>query len=115
PLIKAGESVGVLMFFVSKSWAADEEIISLLARMAENVSFALENFDRADEKAKSDEHRERIARMYAALSATNEAIIRAKTREELCGLVCAAAELSDTSICNRLSLVDPDGASLRIV
>ena len=53
PLIKAGESIGVLMFFVGKLWAADEEIVALMARIAENVSFALDNFDRAGEKAKS--------------------------------------------------------------
>ena len=47
PLIKAGESVGVLLFFVGKSWAEDEEIVALMARIAENVSFALDNFDRA--------------------------------------------------------------------
>ena len=61
PLIKVGNSVGVLMFFVSKSWAADDEIIALLARMAENVSFALDNFERAAEKAKVDEQKERGA------------------------------------------------------
>jgi diguanylate cyclase (GGDEF)-like protein len=115
PLIKLGKSVGVLMFFVSKSWAVDDEIIALLARMAENVSFALENFDRVDEKARSDAHRERLTRMFAALSATNEAIMRAKSREELCDLVCEAAVLGETSICNRLSLVEPGGAFLRIV
>ena len=91
PLVKAGNSVGVLMFFVSKSWAADEEIIALLTRMAENVSFALDNFDRASEKARVDQHEERLARMYAALSATNEAIMRAKSRAELFELVCEAA------------------------
>jgi diguanylate cyclase (GGDEF)-like protein len=115
PLIKTGKSVGILMFFVSKTWVADDEIIALLARMAENVSFALENFDRADEKAKSDAQRERLTRMFAALSATNEAIMRARTREELCGLVCEAAVLGGTSICNRISFVEPDGASVRIV
>ena len=67
PLIKAGKSTGVLAFLVSKSWARDEEIIALLARIAENVSFALENFDRADEKARVDEQEEHLARMYAAL------------------------------------------------
>jgi diguanylate cyclase (GGDEF)-like protein len=115
PLIKSGKSAGVWMFFVSKSWAADDEIIALLARMAENVSFALENFDRADEKAKSDAHKERLSRMFAALGAANEAIMRAKTRAELCDLVCEAAVLGGTSICNRISLVEPDDASLRIV
>jgi len=91
PLIKAGNSVGVLLFFVSKSWAADKEIVALLARMAENVSFALDNFDRADKKAKADKEEERLTRMFVALSATNEAIMRAKTRAELFELACEAA------------------------
>ena len=68
------------MFFVGKSWAADEEIVAVLARMAENVSFALDNFERAAEKAKADAQKERLTRMFAALSATNEAIMRAKSR-----------------------------------
>src|SRR5260370_11531007 len=62
-----------------------------MARIAENVSFALDNFDRADEKARTEEQKERLGRMFAALSATNEAIMRAKSRTELFDLVCAAA------------------------
>ena len=91
PLIKAGQSVGVLMFFVGKLWAADEEIVALMARIAENVSFALDNFERANEKAKADAQKDRLARMLAALSATNEAIVRATSRTELFELVCEAA------------------------
>ena len=91
PLIRGGQSVGVLLFFVSKSWAADEEIIALLARIAENVSFALDNFERANEKSIADQKQERLTRMFAALSATNEAIMRAKSRTELHQLVCEAA------------------------
>jgi diguanylate cyclase (GGDEF)-like protein len=53
--------------------------------------------------------------MFAALSAANEAIIRAKTREELCDLVCAAAVLGDRSIFNHISLVEPGGGFLRVV
>ena len=67
PLIKMGKSVGVLMFFVGRSWAKDEEIIALFARMAENVSFALDNFERAAEKVKADEQKQSLTRMYAAL------------------------------------------------
>jgi len=115
PLVKEGISIGVLMFFVSKSWVADEEIVALLARMGENVSFAVENLDRAAAKAKSERQRERLTGMFAALSATNEAIIRARTREELCDLVCEAAILGEASIYTRLSLIEPDGTSLRIV
>jgi len=91
PLIKAGESVGVVMFFVGKSWAADDEIIALLARIAENASFALDNFERANEKARTDGQKERLTRMFAALSATNEAIMRARSRAEMFELVCGAA------------------------
>jgi diguanylate cyclase (GGDEF)-like protein len=91
PLIKADESVGVLMFFVGKLWAEDEEIVALMARIAENVSFALDNFERASEKARADAQKERLTRMLAALSATNEAIVRATSRTELFELVCEAA------------------------
>jgi diguanylate cyclase (GGDEF)-like protein len=115
PLVKEGISVGILMYFVSKSWVADEEIVALLTRTAENVSSAIENLDRAAEKAKSEKQRERLTGMFAALSATNEAIIRSGTREELCDLVCKAAILGETSICTRLSLIESDGTSLRIV
>ena len=82
-MIKASKSIGVLMFFVGRSWATDEEIVALFSRIAENVSFALDNFDRAAEKARADEATQSLTRMYAALSATNEAIMRAKTRTEL--------------------------------
>jgi diguanylate cyclase (GGDEF)-like protein len=91
PLTRFGNSIGVLIFFVGNSWAADEEIIALLAGIAENVSVALDNFGRATEKAKADFERERLSRMFAALSATNEAIMRARSRLEMFELVCAAA------------------------
>ncbi|MFQ3456847.1 GAF domain-containing protein [Bradyrhizobium sp. UFLA01-814] len=91
PLTRFGKSVGVLIFFTGNSWARDEEIIALLAGIAENVSVALDNFGRATEKAKADAERERLSRMFAALSATNEAIMRARSRLEMFELVCAAA------------------------
>ena len=115
PLIKAGKSIGVLMFFVSKSWAADEEIVALLARMAENVSFALENFDRAAEKARVDDRDERLARMFAALSATNEAIMRAKSRAELFELVCDAAVHGAKFSSTTIGLARPHSEFLHIV
>ena len=101
------------MFFVGKSWAADEEIIALLARIAENVSFALDNFERANAKAKADEQKERLTRMFAALSATNEAIMRAKSRTEMFELVCAAAAQGGRFNSTSILLVRPDSDSLR--
>jgi diguanylate cyclase (GGDEF)-like protein len=114
PLIKAGNSVGVLLFFVGRSWAADEEIVALLARMAENVSFALDNFERAAEKASVDREEERLTRMYAALCATNEAIMRAKSRAELFDLVCAAAANGGKFSSTTIALAEPNSEFLRI-
>jgi len=54
PLVKGGQSIGVILFFVTKSWAADKEIIALLSRMGETVSAALDNLDRAFEKVQAD-------------------------------------------------------------
>src|SRR5258708_21008736 len=103
------------MFFVSQSWAADQEIIALLARIAENVSFALDNFERAAEKEKADEQKERLTRMFAALSATNEAITRAKSRTELFDLVCEAAVQGAKFVSTTVALAEPDSLYLRVV
>ena len=108
PLIKAGESIGVLMFFVGKLWAEDEEIIALMARIGENVSFAIENFERAGEKARADAQKERLGRMLAALSATNEAIVRATSRTELFELVCEAAAKGGRFNSTSILLARPD-------
>ncbi|MBY9027908.1 GAF domain-containing protein, partial [Pseudomonas fluorescens] len=52
PLIKHGQSIGVILSFVSPSWANDEEIVALMLRIAENLCFAIDNFDRESEKAR---------------------------------------------------------------
>jgi diguanylate cyclase (GGDEF)-like protein len=115
PLIQAGKSVGVLMFFVSKSWAADEEILALMGRIAENVSVALDNLDRGSEKAKTEEQRDRLARMFAALGATNEAIMRAKSRAELFDMVCEAAVLGAKFSSTTIALAETNSEFLRVV
>ena len=115
PLIKAGQSVGVLMFFTSKSWAQDEEIIALMARIAENVSVALDSFDRAAERTKTEEQKERLTRMFAALSATNEAIMRAKSRAQLFEMVCEAAAKGGKFTSTSINLVNRDSDFLDIV
>ncbi|TWI02586.1 GAF domain-containing protein [Bradyrhizobium daqingense] len=115
PLVKGGESVGVILFFISKSWAKDQEVVALLLRMAENVSFALQNFDRDEEKAQIAREEERLARMYAALSATNEAIIRATSRAELFDLVCEASVQGGKFGSATIALAEPASELLRVV
>jgi diguanylate cyclase (GGDEF)-like protein len=115
PLIKSGKSVGVLLFFLGRSWAADEEIIAVLSRMAENVSFALDNFERAAERAKADKQKERLARMFSALSATNEAIMRAKSRTELFELVCESVSKGAKFTSTCVALAKPGSDYLDMV
>jgi diguanylate cyclase (GGDEF)-like protein len=62
PLLRKGtESVGVLLFTAGEKNVFSEDMVPLLAKLAENISFALDNFDRADEKAKADERIEYLA------------------------------------------------------
>ncbi len=115
PLLKDDRAIGVLVFLSSELGAFSPELTELLQRLAENVSFALDNFARADEKAKAEEQKDRLTRMFAALSATNEAIMRAKTRAEMFDLVCEAAANGGKFTSTTISLANPDSDFLDIV
>ena len=85
PLIIEGRSAGILYFFFGRTTGTrDDELLKLMQDIADNVSFGLQMFEREEQK-------QRISRMYAALSATNEAIMRAKSRDELFQMVTKAA------------------------
>jgi diguanylate cyclase (GGDEF)-like protein len=56
-----GRPVGVLTILASEPHAFTPELVGLLTRLASNVSFALDNFHRADEKAKADERIQYLA------------------------------------------------------
>jgi diguanylate cyclase (GGDEF)-like protein len=114
PLVNNGVSVGVLLFFISRSWAKDQEIVSLLVRMAENVSFAIANLGHAEEKARNDRQRDRLSGMFKALNASNEAIMRAKTREELFEVACEAAVLGSVFASATIAMMDPSGEMVRV-
>jgi GAF domain-containing protein len=114
PLLNGGRVDGVIIFNSLEKGAFTPEFVELLQRLADNVSFALENFDRADEKAKAERQKDRLAGMLKALSATNEAIMRVKTRSELFELVCQAAVLDGMFTSATIALVEPDGEFLRI-
>ena len=115
PLLRHGKAVGVIVFLSSELGAFSPELIELLQRLADNVSFALENFDRADEKAKMEEQKESLTRMLAALSATNEAIVRASSRSELFDLVCQATAEGGKFTATSIGLRRPDSDYLEIV
>ncbi len=50
-----------MIFVATEKDTFTPEFVELLQRLADNVSFALENFDRADEKTKADERIEYLA------------------------------------------------------
>jgi diguanylate cyclase (GGDEF)-like protein/PAS domain S-box-containing protein len=61
PFLKRGSPMGVLLVHSTEQETFTPELVELLQRLASSVSFALENFDRADEKANSDRKIEYLA------------------------------------------------------
>lgn len=108
PICIRGEPVGVMYFFLGDDYGKlDEALTDLMGRMAENVSFGLEMFDREIRRRLAETRQTQLGRMYAALSATNEAIMRARTRDELFQLVCAAAVLGGNFTSTTVALAEP--------
>ena len=115
PVVRAGVSVGVLVVALDEIGALDDETVVLLARMAENLSFGLDNIDREAACKRNERAARRLAKMLAALSATNEAILRAKTPDELYQLVCNAAVHVGNSLAATVLLAELDSPWLRPV
>ncbi len=93
PLTCNGRSVGVLLVTRREAGSLNDHIVSLLERMSANISYALDNFDREAARKTGEQAMQRLNRMFGAISGTNEAIVRAKSRAELFELVCEAAVL----------------------
>ena len=115
PLFAGARTVGVICFFFGSGVGQlDEEMSKLMGRISENISFGLGVFEREDNRRLAEKQKDRLTRMFAALSATNEAIMRAKTREELCELVCEAAVLGGTFKSTMISFAEPGRRFLRV-
>ncbi|MFL6820008.1 MAG: EAL domain-containing protein [Bradyrhizobium sp.] len=113
PLIRAGASVGVLVVTGAEAGMLDDDAVSLLVRMTENLSFGLDILDQEIERKRSERGARRLAKMYAALSATNEAILYARTADELYELVCDAAVHVGNALAAAVLLVEPGTTCLR--
>ncbi|MEZ5527570.1 MAG: diguanylate cyclase [Gammaproteobacteria bacterium] len=55
PLLCQGKAVSVLLFYAIEKDVFDEEIVKLLQSMADNVSFALENFSNERQRKKAED------------------------------------------------------------
>jgi diguanylate cyclase (GGDEF)-like protein len=94
PLLRAGQPVGVIAFgFGEESGALDPARIAFLSSLADIVSFGMEITEREARRRSDAEAKDRVSRMLAALSATNEAVMRATTRSRFFEMVCEAAVL----------------------
>jgi diguanylate cyclase (GGDEF)-like protein len=115
PIRSGGAPVGVIYFFLGREHGAlTDEIADLMDRMAENVSFGLRMFERQDERRLALKEQENLHRMYVALTSTNEAIMRSRTRDELFQLVCSAAVLGGKFTSTTIALSEPGEEFLRI-
>ncbi|HTE42334.1 MAG TPA: response regulator [Steroidobacteraceae bacterium] len=75
PLLRDGKAVGVLLLYSGEKNAFDPEIVALLANMARNIVFALDNFDR--ETVRQDAERqaqESKARLDRATRGANDGL-----------------------------------------
>ena len=84
-------------------------------RVSANISFALDNFDHEAARKNGERAMRRLNRMFGAISATNEAILRAKTEQELYQRVCDAAVHSGKSAATVVLLAEPGSIWLKPV
>ena len=122
PIVQHGQSIGVFLFCFQAASSITAEISSLLQRVVENVAFALDRFEAADRQHKAEqaqldaESKEiELNRMYIALCKTNEAMMRAESRQELFDLVCDAAVLGGHFTSTTIALAQPDDHFMKIV
>jgi diguanylate cyclase (GGDEF)-like protein len=98
PILKNGASIGVFLFYVEEANSLNRETVGLLERLVENVSFALGNFELEAERRRAERARRRATDMFAALSATNTAILRARSKDEMLRLACESVTKGGKSL-----------------
>jgi diguanylate cyclase (GGDEF)-like protein len=121
PIVQHEQSIGVFLFCFEAAGSITAETSSLLERVVENVAFALDRFEAAfrqerAERAQLEAESKEIAlnRMYIALCKTNEAMMRAQSRQELFDLVCDASVLGGHFTSTTIALAQPDDHFLKV-
>jgi len=110
---RVGRSIGVFLFFLREPGSLNDQIVRLMERMVENVAYALDNFEREKIRADAELRRERLTHMFGALTATNEAILRARTTDEMFQMVCDAVAGPGKALGTAIFLAESDSTWLR--
>jgi diguanylate cyclase (GGDEF)-like protein len=113
PILRDGRSIGVFLFFLREPGSLNDQIVRLMERMVENVAYALDNFEREKIRADTELRRERLTHMFGALTATNEAILRARTTDEMFQMVCDAVAGPGKALGTAIFLAESDSTWLR--
>ena len=80
PIVRDENSIGVFLFCAEQPGSITSQMVQLLERMVENVTFALYNFEKAEERSKSEEAERRFSRILALEHAAAHELPRAAAR-----------------------------------
>ncbi len=72
PLVLEQRTLGVLMFYSAEKNAFDEETLNLIQRLARNVGFALQNFEREEQRRRAAQEQRLIEAKYRRILETIE-------------------------------------------
>ena len=108
PIMKSGTSIGVVLFFALQQNFFDNDIVLVLERIVDNLAFVWGRFVQLEETA-------RFNALVAALSATNEAVMRAENRIDLFQRICETV-VSGGIFCEAsILLPDSDSEFLNVI
>ena len=115
PFFYNGQPAGVIAyFFGQQSGELGVEVIEFLGHFADLVPLGMEIAEREERRRLEEDSTNRMARTLAALSATNEAMMRATTRAQLFEQVCEAAVLGGNFASTTILLAESGSEFLHV-
>jgi diguanylate cyclase (GGDEF)-like protein/PAS domain S-box-containing protein len=115
PLRRAGAAVAMLALYAAETGYFDPELVTLVERMAANVGHALDRLEAERRMRESEARFRNLAKLHAALSSANEAILRASSPAELLSRACEIAVDAGDFVLGTVFLFDHGSGQLKRV